>query len=96
MSVQQEIEEILQKRFNPSFLKVTNDSHKHRGHAGDNGTGSSHFSALVVSDEFEGLNLVKRQQEVYKALGDYMKDIIHALALKTMTDLEYNKIKNAL
>ena len=93
MSVEQEIEKILSEKFSPIFLKVKNDSHKHQGHAGDNGTGESHFSVVIVSECFENQNRVKRQQSVYKALDSYMKDVIHALALKTMTSLEYDKVK---
>jgi acid stress-induced BolA-like protein IbaG/YrbA len=44
-----------------------------------------HFSAVVTSEAFVGLNLVKQHQLVYGALGDLMKKEIHALALSTLT-----------
>ena len=44
-----------------------------------------HFSAIVTSSAFVGLNLVKQHQLVYGALGDLMKKEIHALALRTLT-----------
>jgi acid stress-induced BolA-like protein IbaG/YrbA len=48
-----------------------------------------HFSATVVSDLFEGENLVKRQRRVYAALGDHIHNgDIHALTLKTLTPKE--------
>ena len=53
-----------------------------------------HFEALVVSSEFEGLNLVKRHQLVYKTLGDKMQAEIHALAMKTLTPKEWEKANN--
>ena len=44
-----------------------------------------HFEALVVSREFEGLNRVRRHQRVYAALGDRMREEIHALSMRTLT-----------
>ena len=47
-----------------------------------------HFSALVVSDEFQGLRPLQRHQLVYKALGDKMGGEIHALAIRALTPEE--------
>lgn len=44
-----------------------------------------HFQALVVSERFRGLNRVRQHQVVYSALGDRMREDIHALSLQTMT-----------
>ena len=50
-----------------------------------------HFTALVISSAFEGLNLVKRQQLVYKTLGDLISTgKVHALSLKTYTSHEWS------
>lgn len=49
----------------------------------------AHFEALIVSDAFEGKRLIVRHQLVYQALGDRMKDEIHALSMKTLTPQEY-------
>jgi acid stress-induced BolA-like protein IbaG/YrbA len=48
-----------------------------------------HFFATVVSAEFEGLSRVRRHQRVYAALGDRMREQIHALSMKTLTPAEY-------
>ena len=48
-----------------------------------------HFFATIVSAEFEGSNRVARHQRVYKALGDRMREQIHALSMKTLTPAEY-------
>jgi acid stress-induced BolA-like protein IbaG/YrbA len=48
-----------------------------------------HFNALIVSDAFEGKRLVQRHQLVYAALGDRMKEEIHALSMKAMTPKEF-------
>ncbi len=55
---------------------------------GDDGT---HFQAIVVSDEFEGLSLVKKHQLVYKTLGDRMQSEIHALSIRPLTRAEWDK-----
>jgi len=51
--------------------------------------GGDHFEALVVSDRFEGKGLVERHQVVYAALGDAMREAVHALALKTLTPAQH-------
>jgi acid stress-induced BolA-like protein IbaG/YrbA len=48
-----------------------------------------HFFATIVSAEFEGTNRVARHQRVYRALGDRMREQIHALSMKTLTPTEY-------
>ncbi len=53
-----------------------------------NGDGR-HFFATIVSAEFEGLSRVRRHQQVYAALGERMKEQIHALSMKTLTPTEH-------
>ena len=48
-----------------------------------------HFTAVIVSPAFEGKRLVARHQIVYAALGDRMREEIHALSMKTLTPAEY-------
>ena len=48
-----------------------------------------HFFATIVSAEFEGLPRVRRHQRVYAALGDRMREEIHALSMKTLTPAEH-------
>jgi len=48
-----------------------------------------HFQALIVSRRFEGRNRVQRHQLVYQALGDRMREEIHALSMRTMTPQEW-------
>lgn len=47
-----------------------------------------HFQALVVSSAFEGKSRVQRHQLVYRALGDRMREEIHALSMQTLTPAE--------
>jgi acid stress-induced BolA-like protein IbaG/YrbA len=44
-----------------------------------------HFEAVIVSAEFAGLRTVQQHQKVYAALGDKMREEIHALSMKTFT-----------
>ncbi len=48
-----------------------------------------HFFATIVSAEFDGLPRVRRHQRVYAALGDRMREQIHALSMKTLTPAEH-------
>ena len=48
-----------------------------------------HFFATIVSTEFQGESRVKRHQRVYRALGDRMREQIHALSMKTLTPAEW-------
>jgi acid stress-induced BolA-like protein IbaG/YrbA len=48
-----------------------------------------HFDALIVSASFEGKRLIQRHQAVYAALGDRMREEIHALSMQTLTPSEW-------
>ncbi|MGQ0793267.1 MAG: BolA family protein [Deltaproteobacteria bacterium] len=51
----------------------------------------THFEAEVISAEFKGRTLLERHKMVYSALGEAMKERIHALSLKTYTPEEADK-----
>ena len=48
-----------------------------------------HFFATIVSAAFDGCSRVARHQQVYAALGDRMREQIHALSMKTFTPAEW-------
>ena len=48
-----------------------------------------HFQALIVSAEFAGRSRVQRHQLVYRALGERMREEIHALSMRTLTPEEW-------
>jgi acid stress-induced BolA-like protein IbaG/YrbA len=50
-----------------------------------------HFNALIVSGAFEGCPRIARHQRVYAALGDRMRQEIHALSMRTLTPAEYRE-----
>lgn len=80
--VQGEMIRRLTAALSPTRLELVNDSARHRGHSGDNGSGESHFSLLLESAAFAGLSRVQRQRAVYAALGDLMIERVHALSIK--------------
>jgi acid stress-induced BolA-like protein IbaG/YrbA len=49
----------------------------------------THFEAVVVSPEFAGLNRVRQHQLVYRALGERMREEIHALSMRTFSPDEW-------
>ena len=77
-----EIEQRLRAALAPTRLAVSNDSARHRGHSGDDGSGESHFTVEVESERFAGMSRVERQRAVNSALADLLRDRIHALAIK--------------
>ena len=54
----------------------------------------THFSAIVISNEFTGKSMVQQHQLVYKTLGDKVGSDIHALTVKTYNPEEWEKEKN--
>ncbi|SFI49864.1 BolA family protein [Jannaschia pohangensis] len=81
MQMQSILEDRLKKALNPSHLEVRNESAKHAGHAGDDGTGESHWHVVIVSERFAGQSRLARHRAVHAALGDAMGRI-HALSME--------------
>ncbi len=77
-----EMEQLLTAAFAPTHLAVINDSARHHGHAGDDGSGESHFTVEIESCVFAGLSRLERQRMVNRALGDIPGARVHALAIK--------------
>lgn len=77
-----EIERLLTAELAPTHLAIINDSAKHRGHDGDDGTGETHFTVEIESAVFTGVNRLQRQRMVNAALGDIPGQRVHALAIK--------------
>ena len=80
MSIESELIARLTITFSPERLEVVNESHKHAGHGGDDGSGESHFAVLIRADALAAMNRVARHRAVHAALGD-LNQRIHALAL---------------
>ena len=80
LSITEDIRTRLQAAFDPRELEVIDDSESHRGHAGFQEGGESHFNVRIRAAAFEGQSRVARHRAVHKALGDVVPRI-HALAL---------------
>lgn len=78
----QKIEAALQAAFEPKVLQVVDDSEAHRGHAGFQEGGESHFNVRLESDKFQGLSRIARHRAVHAAIGTELMSEIHALALQ--------------
>ncbi len=77
----------------PIEIEISDDSHKHAGHAGARG-GGGHYTLHIVSQRFVGKNTLARQRMIYSALGEMMKhNEIHALIIHAYTPEELNATK---
>ena len=81
MAVADEIAEKLQAAFSPRLLEVVDDSESHRGHAGYQEGGESHFNVRMQSEKLAGLSRIARHRAVHDAIGPELIARIHALAL---------------
>lgn len=91
MAMEEQIKSKLEAAFGAGSYTLVNDSEKHHGHAGDNGTGETHFRVTIISNVFEGKNRVERQRMVYEVLADEFRVGLHALNIKALST---NEIKN--
>jgi BolA protein len=80
--IAREIEERLRAALAPTRLAVINDSAKHHGHSGDDGSGESHFTVEIEAEAFAGKSRVDRQRAVNIALGNMLEGRVHALAIR--------------
>jgi BolA family transcriptional regulator, general stress-responsive regulator len=82
MSVAEEMHALLTEAFAPTRLAIINDSAKHSGHMGDDGSGESHFTIEIEAAVFAEMNRLARQRAVIAALGDIVGQRVHAVAIK--------------
>jgi BolA protein len=80
MNVAAEIRERL-AALEPVQLELEDQSEQHRGHAGYQAGGNTHWRLTIVSPRFAGQPVVARHRMVYEALGNLMQNPIHALAI---------------
>ena len=71
-----QIKSVIENGLQCQHVQVTGDGH--------------HFEAVIVSDEFRGKSKVQQHQLVYRALGDRMREEIHALSMRTLTPEQWN------
>lgn len=84
------IDKILKEKISAQHVEIIDDSHKHRGHKAAGGGG--HYSVKVVSEQFDGVDLIDRMRMVYSALDDQINGqpkLIHALQIKAYTPSQW-------
>jgi BolA protein len=84
----EKIEEKIRKFFKVERFSIEDETHLHEGHKNWALKPGGHFKILVVSSDFASMNRVKRQQAIYKALEEEMKEEIHALSMSLKTPEE--------
>lgn len=82
MSVEAEMRTRLIDAFAPDVLEIRDDSDSHRGHAGYQEGGESHWFVRIGSEKLKSLSRVERHRAVHSALGHDIIGRIHALELK--------------
>lgn len=83
------IKRLLNEAFKPQTLEIIDHSAAHAGHAGAR-SGGGHYHVTIVADAFSGLSMVQRHQLIYQALGDMMRQEIHALGINAISPSEDN------
>jgi BolA family transcriptional regulator, general stress-responsive regulator len=86
--------ELIRRSLNEAFklelLEIIDNSAAHAGHAGAR-SGGGHYHVTIITEAFEGKSLVQRHQLIYQALGDLMKQEIHALGINALSPSEETK-----
>jgi BolA protein len=75
--------------FAPERLEVSDESHRHAGHAGARAGGQTHYAVLLISESFAGQSRVARHRLVNAALATEFETGLHALTLTLRTPQEH-------
>lgn len=82
------IKHLLSEAFKPALIEIIDHSAAHAGHTGAR-SGGGHYHVTIVADAFTGKSPVQRHQLIYQALGDMMKQEIHALGINALSPSEH-------
>ncbi|OIO69331.1 MAG: BolA family transcriptional regulator [Zetaproteobacteria bacterium CG_4_9_14_3_um_filter_49_83] len=77
----QELETLLNKAFEPSFLRVTDESWKHAGHEGAK-SGGGHFVVEITAEKLTGLSRIAAHRKINEAVRSLFPARIHALSIR--------------
>ncbi|WP_071674706.1 BolA family protein [Nioella nitratireducens] len=81
MSRAEKIRTRLETALSPRRLQVIDESESHRGHAGYQDGGESHFRVVIAADGLDEMSRIARHRAVHDAIGKDLLSEIHALAL---------------
>lgn len=82
----QQIRDRLNQALHPMELEIEDESHMHAGHASAKGGG--HFVVRICAEAFRGKTPIQRHRLVYAAMGELMKEEVHALSIVAQTPEE--------
>lgn len=89
MSMTDKIKTKLTERFDPLFLEVIDESHRHHGHAGWREGGETHFRVRIATSSFDGLSRVAQHRAVMSELDDEFKERVHALNIEVLASKDF-------
>jgi len=81
MTLSEEMRKKLEAEFRPTTLEIEDQSEAHRGHAGYQEGGESHWHIRIVAPKFAEMNRIARHRAIHSALGPGIIGRIHALSL---------------
>ena len=81
MALDAEIRDALNGGLAPEHLEVINESSQHAGHAGDDGSGESHWRVVIAAESLAGKSRLEKHRAVHAALGPQIIGRLHALAI---------------
>jgi BolA protein len=81
MGLELEIIDAIKTKLSPASFEVINESHLHAGHAGDDGSGESHWKIVLDAPDLAGKTRIARHRAVHDALGPDVIGRLHALAI---------------
>lgn len=82
--MRERIEKKLSEKLHPEILEVKNNSHLHKGHSGDDGSGETHFAISVKSDLLKDSNKIEAHRKINSLLSNEFKNGLHALEIKIL------------
>lgn len=82
VTIEQSIKDKIEAAFSPCRFELVNESGKHKGHAGDNGTGQTHFKIEIEAEALKGKSRVEAQRMIYSTLDEEFSNGLHALSIK--------------
>ncbi|HOO82515.1 MAG TPA: BolA family protein [Alphaproteobacteria bacterium] len=85
MHMDELIKRLVEENLHPTHMELINESHKHADHAGDNGSGQTHYKLIIVSEAYKGLSRIECHRITMVILDEAFKDGLHALSLKLST-----------
>ncbi len=85
MHMDELIKRLVEENLDPVEFELINESHRHVGHAGDDGSGQTHYKLIVVSSMFEGRSRIERQRLVMQVLESAFSKGLHAITMQLST-----------